>query len=371
MISLFLGLKEVIKSDSVILAAFGGEANLYCNFLLSMEVLQVTWQKINGSFFQNIATYSSIYGLRLIGTFQKKVRFTAGTSKASAITLQNLTFEDESYYRCIFNVFRHGSFSKDILLNIQTISELTVEFDSHLPTEGLLAAVCSATGKPAPNITWLDERGLDESPQIHYIQNRNGTVTVASRVTFSANHRHALCCLLEHPQGRKIKALHLEQKGEEGVQGFIIILLVVITVFSTIVICCVMILIKRRRGNQNSCIAPRTPAKETGLHQDLGEKASLSLHTPPDQHIVHQKEDQTRSTSPHNRRKRNQRKQKNCWCLFSEAAENLNSNSQTGFESGSAGLPMKELGCTPTNEDSEAKAGEGVQGTPHQICSPA
>ncbi|NXP18219.1 OX2G protein, partial [Scytalopus superciliaris] len=111
--------KEVIESNSVILAAFGGEANLYCNFLLSREVLQVTWQKKNGSSFQNIATYSSRHGIRLIGPFQKKVNFTTATPKVSAITLQNLTFDDEAYYRCIFNVFSHGSFSKDILLNIQ------------------------------------------------------------------------------------------------------------------------------------------------------------------------------------------------------------------------------------------------------------
>ncbi|NXV97772.1 NECT1 protein, partial [Calonectris borealis] len=113
------GLKEAVKSDSVITAALGGEANFYCNFSLSVDVLQVTWQKINGSSFQNIATYSPKHGLRLIGSFQKKVRFTRATLKASAITLQNLTFEDESYYRCIFSVFLHGSFKKDIYLNIQ------------------------------------------------------------------------------------------------------------------------------------------------------------------------------------------------------------------------------------------------------------
>ncbi|NXC15146.1 NECT1 protein, partial [Corythaeola cristata] len=113
------GLTEAVKSDSVIVAALGGEANLYCNFSLSMDVLQVTWQKINRSSFQNIATYSPNHGLRLIEPFQKKVRFTKATLKASAITLQNLTFKDECYYRCIFNVFPHGSFSKDICLNIQ------------------------------------------------------------------------------------------------------------------------------------------------------------------------------------------------------------------------------------------------------------
>lgn len=118
--ALFLGLKEAVQSDSVIAAALGGEANFYCNFSLSMEVLQVTWQKRNGSSFQNIATYSPNYGLRLIGSFQEKARLTRAALKASAITLQNLTFEDESYYRCIFNVFPHGSFSQDIFLNIQS-----------------------------------------------------------------------------------------------------------------------------------------------------------------------------------------------------------------------------------------------------------
>ncbi|NXE36038.1 OX2G protein, partial [Ptilorrhoa leucosticta] len=112
-------LKEPIQSDTIIVAALGGEANLYCSFSLWMDVLQVTWQKRNGTSFQNMATYSPIHGLRLTESFQKKVHFTRATPKVSAITLQNLTLEDESYYKCIFNVFRHGAISKDIRLNIQ------------------------------------------------------------------------------------------------------------------------------------------------------------------------------------------------------------------------------------------------------------
>ncbi|NWT97943.1 OX2G protein, partial [Urocynchramus pylzowi] len=112
-------LKESIQSDTIIIATLGGEANFCCNFSLSMDDLQVTWQKRNGTSFQNMATYSPIHGLRLIGSFEKKVSFTRATPKASAITLQNLTLEDDSYYRCIFNVFCHGSFSKEICHNAQ------------------------------------------------------------------------------------------------------------------------------------------------------------------------------------------------------------------------------------------------------------
>lgn len=36
--------------------------------------------------------------------------------------------------------------------------------------------------------------------------------------------------------------------------------------------------------------APTTPAKETGSQQDLGDRASESLHTPKEQHITYQNE---------------------------------------------------------------------------------
>ncbi|NXA13256.1 MO2R5 protein, partial [Sapayoa aenigma] len=151
--------------------------------------------------------------------------------------------------------------------------------------------VCSATGKPAPIITWLDERGMVESPEIHRIQNTNGTVTVASRLTFSANNLHALSCLLYHPQGRKMKALHLQEKERKGVQKStdIIMMVAIAVLLSTIMIYCVMRL-NRRIKKQKRHSAPRTPAKETGLHQDLGEEASMSLHTPKDQYVVYQHE---------------------------------------------------------------------------------
>ncbi|OPJ69444.1 cell surface glycoprotein CD200 receptor 1 [Patagioenas fasciata monilis] len=292
------GLKAAVKSESIIAAVLGGEANLYCNFSLSVDVLQVTWQKRNESSFQNIATYSASHGMRLIGSYQKRAHFMRATLKVSAITLQNLTFEDESYYRCIFNVFPHGSFSKDIYLNIQTISELTVEYDSHLPTKDLLTAVCSATGKPVPQISWLADGNMNEAPEIHHIQNANGTVTVANRLTFSANHYFVLVCLVDHPQGRKMKVVYLGE-GRKGVQKTIIIMAVSIAgLFFTILILCTIKLINRRKKKLERKGAPGTPAEEKALHQDLRQNA-MSLHTPKVQHIAYQNEEWTPGSSLH------------------------------------------------------------------------
>ncbi|POI26483.1 hypothetical protein CIB84_009766 [Bambusicola thoracicus] len=120
------GLKEAVKCESVTEATLGEEAKFSCDFLLPMDVFQVTWQKIIGSSFQNIATYSQTRGLRLIGSFRRKARFARAALNTSAITLQNLTLEDASCYRCIFNVFPHGSFSsKNLCLNIHSIQKKT------------------------------------------------------------------------------------------------------------------------------------------------------------------------------------------------------------------------------------------------------
>ncbi|XP_072182956.1 uncharacterized protein [Excalfactoria chinensis] len=113
-------LEEAVKCESITEATLGQEANFSCDFLLPMNVLQVTWQKINGSSFRNIATYSQTYGLRMLESLQRKARFTVAALNASAITLQNLTSEDASCYRCIFNVFPYGSFSSpELCLQVQ------------------------------------------------------------------------------------------------------------------------------------------------------------------------------------------------------------------------------------------------------------
>ncbi|XP_014737516.1 PREDICTED: cell surface glycoprotein CD200 receptor 1-like isoform X2 [Sturnus vulgaris] len=220
---------------------------------------------------------------------------------------------------------------KHLLFLLPAISEVTVEFHSLLPAEGLLTAMCSATGKPAPNITWLDDRGLEETPQIRHIQNTNRTVTVTSKLNFSASHLQALFCLLDHPQGSKKKALHLEKGLEDIQKNTVIITLILAAVLLLLVlIYCVMRLNNSGRSKQKVHTgAPRTPAKETGLQQDLGERSSLSLHTPKDQHITYQNEKQTPGSSLHERPKRNLGLRKKWRCLFLEEGEILNSSIQS------------------------------------------
>ncbi|XP_039395883.1 OX-2 membrane glycoprotein-like [Mauremys reevesii] len=201
------GANEAVRCERVPAATLGEDVTLKCNFIHSFNVLQVTWQKLEGSSFKNIATYSKAHGTKSIGPFNKRVCFNDTSLKASSITFRGVTLENETCYKCIFNAFPHGSFGRETCL-LQSISAVRPELHSNASTPGLLTAVCSATAKPAPEITWKPEGVLIGQPEIHGVKNANSTVTVTStcnvfvRLLRSKN-LQALTCVINHPIGKK------------------------------------------------------------------------------------------------------------------------------------------------------------------------
>uniref|UniRef100_A0A8C4VV77 Immunoglobulin domain-containing protein n=1 Tax=Gopherus evgoodei TaxID=1825980 RepID=A0A8C4VV77_9SAUR len=105
-----------VRCERVPAAALGEDVTLKCNFIPSFDVLQVTWQKLEGSSFKNIATYSKAHGTKSIGPFNKRVSFNDTSLKASSITFRGVILEVETCYKCIFNAFPHGSFSRETCL---------------------------------------------------------------------------------------------------------------------------------------------------------------------------------------------------------------------------------------------------------------
>ncbi|XP_065444906.1 OX-2 membrane glycoprotein-like isoform X2 [Chrysemys picta bellii] len=208
----FTGANEAVRCERVPAAALGEDVTLKCNFTHSLDVLQVTWQKLEGSSFKNIATYSKAHGTKFIGPFNKRIYFNDTSLKASSITLRGVTLEDETCYKCIFNAFPYGSFGRETCLIVQSISPVRSELLSNASTPGVQTAVCSATAKPAPEITWKPEGILIGQSEIHGVKNANGTVTVTSTCNVSvrllrSNNLQALTCVINHPMGRKEKII--------------------------------------------------------------------------------------------------------------------------------------------------------------------
>uniref|UniRef100_A0A8C2YF67 Uncharacterized LOC107321458 n=2 Tax=Coturnix japonica TaxID=93934 RepID=A0A8C2YF67_COTJA len=230
-----------------------------------MNVFQVTWQKINGSSFWNIATYSQIHGLRLQESFQRKACFTVAALNTSAIALRNLTSEDASCYRCIFNVFPYGSFSSpDLCLKIQNSGNTNNKIEDKMLGMGSTNTRESVnTSNPEVKKLYVGSTNTRESG------NTNNKIEDKMQVIGSPSTR-----------------------GISGIQKRIDLVVFFLGAVLGTLILLIVGLIKTRRRKLQKRRAHRTPEKEEGLQEDVSEQ-SVSLETPKVQGSAYQNERQT------------------------------------------------------------------------------
>lgn len=167
-----------IKHKNKETAVLGENVTIFCNLTTPADVLQITWQKIQHSLLQNIGTYSSKYGEKILPPYIDRVHCKLIEPNSSFITIREVTFEDEACYKCVFHVFPHGSHGGQICFNIITVSELKTELQSNLSCEDFLRFSFSAVGKPAPQISLSPSQVLINPPEEYLAHNSNGTVTI-------------------------------------------------------------------------------------------------------------------------------------------------------------------------------------------------
>ncbi|KYO22475.1 OX-2 membrane glycoprotein-like [Alligator mississippiensis] len=286
------GFKEAVQCEMVPAVAIGENVTLSCNFTLPLDILQITWQKRIGPSFQNIATYSKRHRPKSVGLLQNRVLFTDTRLNASSITLPNVTLQDEGDYKCLFNAFPHGSFSRNTHLTVQAVSEIRTKLLVNFISQGILTVICSATGRPAPKITWRPEGVLtDHRPQVG-----NGTVMVTNVCNFSVGCLKRLTCVMDHPdhpERIKEKIVYQaednrqEQKYKDVPEEMMNIFLLV-PILSVLVI---MIMVQRKRKGKKSQVSSMasTPAREAFLHEDQV-RSSQNLQTPRNQDVSYQNE---------------------------------------------------------------------------------
>nr|XP_055171961.1 OX-2 membrane glycoprotein-like [Nyctereutes procyonoides]XP_055171962.1 OX-2 membrane glycoprotein-like [Nyctereutes procyonoides] len=238
-------------------AVFGENVTIFCNLTTSADVVQVTWQKIQGSLPQNIATYSSIHGEKILPPYRDRLHCEVIESNSSFITIHEVTFEDEACYKCLFNVFPHGSHVGQICLNIIAVSELKSELQSSLDSEDFLTFIYSAVGKPVPQISLFPSQVLINPPEEYFAQNPNGTVTITKMYNISLETVRSLglqhlTLRMDHPlrNEEKIVPLSVKQKCTSGsyiwlwiVGTFIILLCILFIIFH---------LVQRKKKSENA-----------------------------------------------------------------------------------------------------------------------
>uniref|UniRef100_A0A8C3KHF8 Ig-like domain-containing protein n=1 Tax=Calidris pygmaea TaxID=425635 RepID=A0A8C3KHF8_9CHAR len=166
------------------------------------NVLQVTWQKEVDGAEDNIATYSAMNGQKIAKGYIGHVSFAHSELQASAISLHGVTLQDEGCYKCIFNTFPSGAVTGRMCLNVYVEAKLIPSPDKAKDSQNVVRMSCSATGKPAPKITWHLPSILQQKPREYHIGLGNQSVTVISNFT----HAHAkilqeypIACVIQHP----------------------------------------------------------------------------------------------------------------------------------------------------------------------------
>ncbi|NXE19602.1 OX2G protein, partial [Ardeotis kori] len=201
----------------------GRNITFSCQSVTKEDVLQVTWQKETDGAEDNIATYSRMNGQKIAKGYIDHVSFAHSELQASAITLHGVTLQDEGCYKCIFNTFPSGAVTGRMCLNVYAISDPKVEAelisspDKSEDSEKVVRMSCSATGKPAPKITWRLPSILQQEPREYHIMLINQTVTVISNFTHAHPkilEEYPIACVIQHPSLNRTLVLPIDSLAQ-------------------------------------------------------------------------------------------------------------------------------------------------------------
>lgn len=169
LIKTYFGSTELVITERVVTAKLGENVNLKCELVSkSKDVLQVTWQKTKGQFYENIATYSKRFGTKIADVFRDHVTVTQMETDISSITIRGIRKEDEACYNCMFNAYPEGAIIGRTCLSVygNTTSKMFLFLFLYNLITWVTHCNCRYSGyqlyrqvsqspKYKPNVTWI------------------------------------------------------------------------------------------------------------------------------------------------------------------------------------------------------------------------
>ncbi|XP_071613306.1 OX-2 membrane glycoprotein-like isoform X2 [Heliangelus exortis] len=205
-----LGKGKVVPQAKERSVKMGDSVTLGCVLTEPKDVLQVTWQKDAETSVKNIATYSTIKGLKIHKPYQDRMNFTSLVLNETNITFWDTRMDDSGCYTCIFNTFPSGSISGHTCLNVFGLNASV-----HYNTSGdNLVAICNAVGLPEPTITWNNL--FNSTPTQETVRHNNGMVSLTSKLeinTQSISGQNLICRVSNTNEKME---LPMKIKGDEG-----------------------------------------------------------------------------------------------------------------------------------------------------------
>uniref|UniRef100_A0A8C3B9N0 Ig-like domain-containing protein n=1 Tax=Cairina moschata TaxID=8855 RepID=A0A8C3B9N0_CAIMO len=228
-----LGKPNVITQTEHMKVNEGDAATLRCTLTEPSDVVQVTWQKDSEKKYTNIATYSTMLGLKIHDPYQDRMNFTSLVLNDTSITFWAASLDDTGCYVCLFNVFPHGSMSGRTCLSVFGLS-VSVHYNI---SKGHLIAICNAVGFPEPTISWNNL--FNYTPTQEKVRHTNGLMSITSKLEISDSQsisKQDLTCKVSNKNEEM--ELPIKIKNEEGFSfpglmialGILLVILVLILI---------------------------------------------------------------------------------------------------------------------------------------------
>uniref|UniRef100_A0A3P9A404 Ig-like domain-containing protein n=1 Tax=Esox lucius TaxID=8010 RepID=A0A3P9A404_ESOLU len=106
----------------VVIVTLGGDAQFSCRLMEPRDVLQVTWQKETPGENENVASYNKRFGPKVNPPFNMKVMFLYVGLQNCSVIIRRVSREDESCYKCLFNIYPDGAISGRTCLQVNVYS---------------------------------------------------------------------------------------------------------------------------------------------------------------------------------------------------------------------------------------------------------
>nr|XP_009939549.1 PREDICTED: OX-2 membrane glycoprotein-like [Opisthocomus hoazin] len=216
----------------------GDNVTLSCALKEHKDVLQVTWQKDSENSRHNIATYSTIKGLKIHEPYQDRMNFTSLVLNETSITFWDTRMDDSGCYLCLFNAFPFGSSSGRTCLSVFGLNA-SVHYNI---SEGHLIATCKAVGLPEPTITWNNL--FNTTPTQEIVRHTNGMVSITSKLEiYNTQSIGDLTCRVSNTNEKM--ELPVRMKGE--VVSSLLWLAIIVGILIVIIVLILIVLCWRRR----------------------------------------------------------------------------------------------------------------------------
>ncbi|XP_069035172.1 OX-2 membrane glycoprotein-like isoform X2 [Lepisosteus oculatus] len=267
------GSSELVRTQRIVSAVLGEDVSFCCELTQPKDVLQVTWQKLTAHKPENIATYNKRSGARIINSLSGRLGFLQTGLQKCSVAIKGVTKKDETCYSCLFNSFPEGAIAGKTCLSVYEIYEPRFEVRTLEADAGeILSLTCSATGAPAPEISWnIKEEDILENSEEYSVTNPNGTITVTRNATVDISRLSGteilINCTVRHPGWenkmelsqliRTGKSLMMTQNDSVTTQR-VSVACVIVGFFLVVIICGTGILIHRKiTSGESSMKSPK------------------------------------------------------------------------------------------------------------------